>query len=151
MNQELKDRFFNKVTKTYTCWIWQGRTMRGGYGKFRIKRKEYSAHRISWEIHNDKIPKNMMVCHTCDNPPCVNPDHLFLGTCQDNMDDMKSKGRSPRGEQRPNSLLKDHDVRWIRKCYTSTNTSYEAIAMKYGVSETTIRHILNGHKWNHVI
>jgi hypothetical protein len=83
------DSFWNKVNKTSGCWIWTAAN-KDGYGRY--SNSGY-AHRISWEMHFGKIPAGMFVCHKCDNPPCVNPDHLFLGTNQDNVNDMRAKGR----------------------------------------------------------
>lgn len=75
------------------CWIWKGyRT--NGYGRFQVHDKIYLASRIGWELANGPIPKGLLVCHHCDNPPCVNPKHLFLGTYKDNIHDMLRKGRS---------------------------------------------------------
>lgn len=94
----LKDRFWSKVVKTDTCWIWigAGSTSKKGYGQIRLpgaKGRQTSAHRVSWILHRGEIPIGLDVLHKCDNPPCVNPDHLFLGTNQDNVNDKVSKGR----------------------------------------------------------
>lgn len=89
-------RFWEKVQKSDGCWVWTGATMksRGGYGAFNVgeHRVKY-AHRFSWEIHNGPIPDRMFICHHCDNPKCVRPDHLFLGDHWDNMADATFKGR----------------------------------------------------------
>jgi len=91
------ERFFNKIEKTDTCWIWTG-CLRGksGYGAFKHNKKVFDAHRFSYMIHKGQITEGMFVCHTCDNRICVNPDHLFLGTAKDNWQDGFNKGRIKR-------------------------------------------------------
>lgn len=89
-SQITRKRFFSKFSKSNSCWVWHGLKNKAGYGRFGGK----YAHRMSWEIFNNQIiPLGMLVCHHCDNPGCVNPDHLFLGTQKDNMQDMISKNR----------------------------------------------------------
>jgi hypothetical protein len=91
-------RFWSKVDKTSTCWLWTGALFRsGGYGAFRIRTTTIRAHRLAWELMREKIPRGMCVLHRCDVPACVNPDHLFLGTRADNMKDMYNKGRNVNG------------------------------------------------------
>jgi hypothetical protein len=86
-------RFWSKVVKTEACWVRTGTALPKGYTKIWWNGSMKLAHRVSWMIHFGPIPESMMVLHTCDNPPCVRPDHLFLGTNQTNMTDMISKGR----------------------------------------------------------
>jgi len=88
-----EERFWDKVQKTDTCWLWIGSTNQDGYGRFNIGGKLGGAHRYSFELHTGEIPEGMHVLHTCDTPACVRPDHLFLGTHSDNMQDMYRKRR----------------------------------------------------------
>ena len=87
------DRFWDKVDKTGECWIWTASKNKKGYGRFGFGSRAQLAHRVSWLLSNGEIPDGMLACHTCDNPPCVNPSHLWLGTQKDNVVDMSSKGR----------------------------------------------------------
>lgn len=89
----LADRFWSFVRKGDGCWEWQGHINAFGYGEIYVNRKHVRAHRLSWEINNGPVPGGLYVCHLCDNPKCVRPDHLFVGTHRDNMQDGKSKGR----------------------------------------------------------
>ena len=98
----LRERFMKKWTlePDSGCWLWTGSRRRHGYGRmYSLDRKGLSAHRVSWELFRGPIPDGLDVLHKCDNPPCVNPDHLFVGTMQDNMDDMVRKGRQARGSR----------------------------------------------------
>ena len=91
----VEERFWAKVVKSDGCWEWTAKHDKNGYGRF-SPNGQYSqvpAHRFSWELHNGPVPEGMLVCHRCDNPECTNPNHLFLGTPQDNMDDKVRKGR----------------------------------------------------------
>jgi HNH endonuclease len=132
------------------CWVWDDGRFKSGYGRFylREQRRVMLAHRLSWELRHGQIPKGLFVCHHCDNPPCVRPDHLFLGTPKDNTADMHSKGRAgvPRGENHPQAKLKVKQVLMIRDMLSS-GVPVKQIAGQFGMSERAILDIKNGKKW----
>ncbi|OLL21598.1 hypothetical protein BKE56_015630 [Rhodococcus sp. M8] len=130
------------------CWEWDGvKSNRSGYGIIQIEGRRVRVHRLSYEVHVGPIPDGMIVRHTCDNPPCLNPHHLQLGTQDDNMQDMKVRGRSSRGVARSNHKLTDRQVMEINSRSSETSKS---LAREYGVSEWTIRGIRTGKRWSHV-
>lgn len=148
-------RFWLNVKKSDGCWLWTGycNKYRFGYGSFWNHGKPGKAHRFSWEIHNGPIPKGMQVLHDCDNPPCVRPDHLFLGTQLDNLNDMRSKGRGfvpPAGtakwELHGNARLTKLQVREIRALAIKAKTHLE-LAERFGVSRTQISRIIRNERW----
>ncbi len=98
------NRFWSKVNKTDNCWNWLACKTKDGYGRIFIKDKVLLAHRVSWAIHDGQIPKGLQVLHRCDNPSCVNPAHLFLGTVSDNMRDSVAKGRNSNSKKTHCSL-----------------------------------------------
>lgn len=143
------DRFMKKIIKK-DCWEWTACTTPQGYGQFVFNGKMQGAHRVSWQIHRGSIPYGMLVCHKCDNPRCVNPDHLFLGTHKDNSVDMSSKGRGllKRGEKHPSAKLKEEDVKEIFNL--SGQLSQREIAKKFNVSQGLIQIILKHQAWENI-
>lgn len=154
LTKENRQHFFRFVKKTQKCWIWiRGRT-RGGYGKTRVNGKEVYTHRLSYEIYKGEIPKGLYVCHRCDNPPCVRPSHLFVGTMRDNILDASSKGRMPYGENHHRSKLTDLQVLWIREHavrISQNKTNYQELAATFKVHPNTIYGILKNREWRHLL
>lgn len=144
----VKDRFLEKINKTDTCWLWLGEPDDRGYGVISDLGQRIKAHRFSWIFHNGPIPAGLCVLHKCDNPPCVNPDHLFLGTKGDNIQDCKAKGRTARGESHGSARLTSEQVIAIRNSFPAIPKC--RLARIYGVTETHIREIINREKWAHI-
>ena len=145
-------RFWNKVKKTKSCWLWTGAKDPKSYGKFGWhNRRSKRCHRLAWELAHGRIPKGLQVLHRCDNPPCVNAAHLFLGTPKDNTHDAIAKNRLAHGEHHGNARLTNHDVLQIRARYNGIFGQQTAIARIYGISPTTVRDIVHGINWRHLI
>jgi len=152
------ERFWKRVSKGEGCWLWEGYKYEFGYGAIRVNGKTLKAHRFSWWLHFGAAIPKLCVCHTCDNPACVNPDHLFIGTYADNNKDRARKGRSntkytPRrvlqGEDRPQAKLKDTDVIEIRRLAMLGSRILELASM-FGVHKGTIVSIVNRKSWRNV-
>lgn len=140
----VEERFWNLIRKTNTCWIWLG-GLRRNYGQFRVGNHKVNAHRFSWEIHYGEIPEGLVVCHKCDVPFCVNPEHLFLGTQQDNLKDMFDKGRGKvRGEESGCNLLTEKEVIDI----FLSRRSHKDLAYIYDVGKSTVQCIKTGERWS---
>lgn len=157
------ERFWAKVNKDGPtpahrpeigpCWVWTASTDRKGYGLFAPFRGK-AAHRASWTYANGAIPVGMEVCHACDNPPCIRPDHLFLGTHLENMLDSKSKGRMgainpARGPDNPKTVLTADQVREIRRLRASGVTA-QSIADGLGVSRPAVSAAANRRTWKYI-
>ncbi len=155
VNAKIISKFNNRVDKSLSdCWIWTGGIGSPGYGIFYIDGKNYAAHVISYRIYKGNIPKDKIICHTCDNRACVNPEHLWLGTYKENMQDCIAKGRFKPiakrrmfGETNPQCILKESDIETIKRL-RDNGLALQKIADKYGVCRETIRKIIIGKTWN---
>lgn len=142
--EPLEDRFLRRVNKTDGCWLWSGAHYGGGYGAIPVCRNGKwgtgYAHRVSYELYRGPIPSGLYVCHACDNRLCVNPDHLWLGTHQENQADMGRKGRT----HSPAKVLSDADVARIRELLAEGRLYQREIAAQFGVGRTLISRIGTG-------
>lgn len=142
--------FENNFIRSDGCWNWHGHLRSDGYGYFFFGNQSLRAHRVSYERFKGPIPRGMFVCHACDNPRCVNPDHLWLGNPAANSADMASKGRAHRGpsvhsEEHPRSKLTSEIARSIR----SDGRAAHVIAKEHGVSASLVRGIKRGTHWKY--
>ena len=160
MDSSLIDRFLSCVNNDGSgCHEWQRATNAQGYGIFKIgRRQQFIASRVAYFIHHEEDPASLIVCHTCDNPPCCNPQHLFLGTHKDNALDSLAKGRDAaakgyrwasvnKGEQNAQAKLTESLVREIR----ATPMSQRKLAEIYGISQTQISKIVRKQAWKHIV
>jgi hypothetical protein len=130
------------ATPVEGCWEYRHSLTLSGYGRLWVDGKTRRAHRVAWELTYGPIPDGIEVCHRCDNPPCVRPDHLFLGTAEDNAADREAKGRSRGGKPRK---LSTADRAAIRAQYAAGGVTKAAIARAYGVTKTTIGRVIDHH------
>jgi len=157
VRQSPAERFWAKVQSgpDNECWKWTGAKDNLGYGRFGVDAENRSilAHRIAYELTHGAIPEGMIVCHSCDNPSCVNPAHLWLGTMSDNSQDMIKKGRgrnnTPEGEAHPMAKLSNSDVREI-VALRKQGLALNAIALQFNVRAPTIHKIVTGKNWTHI-
>lgn len=152
---DIINRFWEKVSKAdhpLDCWEWIAAGRGLGYGCLKIAGRVYDSHRLSWLIHFGDIPTGQYVCHKCDNRRCVRPDHLFLGTPQNNFDDMRSKGRERRavGERCHAAKITADIVTQIRTLALDPSLSYTDIGNLFGIERTTAAQIARGRAWKHV-
>lgn len=152
-------RFLAKTSsvKTMGCWEWIGGKYSNGYGGFRFNSKFQRAHRVAYQLFIGPISDGLCVLHHCDNPGCVRPDHLYMGTHQDNMNDKKERGKvakggrpGARGEHNALSKLTEAQVREIRLEYQEGTISQRKLGVKFGVARSTIRDIVRQRNWKYV-
>ena len=147
-SQSIEERFFGKVVQRGECLEWAGARFIGNYGKIKFGGKSFQVHRLSFEIHYGPIPPGLCVCHTCDNPPCCNPEHLFLGTKKDNAADRDRKCRDAphHGNHNGMTKLSERDVVQI----LADKRTQRVIAANYGVSRSHVGAIKRRVVWSHV-
>jgi len=160
--------FWSRVHRAgaQACWLWLGSRLPTGYGKMSFRGKAYYAHRLAWEFSRGSAPGRLCVCHTCDNPQCVNPAHLFLGSPRDNLHDAKQKGRIQSGRDHwshrmpsrvsrgsgklMSATLAEAEVLSIRTLYAAGKTTHAKLAAMFSVTDRTIGKIVRGERWKHV-
>jgi hypothetical protein len=136
--------FWSKINKKseFACWEWIRGTDTNGYGKVRFRKHIQMAHRVAWILTHGEITNKLIICHSCDNPPCCNPDHLFLGTHLDNAHDKIKKGRDKHrflyGDNHQNTTISDKDILRIRELYSTGKFTYKKLGKLFGC---TFQHI----------
>ena len=150
-----KERFWSKVVRNGSeCWGWNGGRDKDGYGKFWICERTIPAHRAMLLMLNDpdglSSYKGVLACHHCDNPGCVNPNHIYFGSSLDNVSDMIRRGRKAIGEKNGGAVLTEYDVHQIRKLYSAGDTTSRKLAKQFQVGKSTILRILRGDTWSHL-
>lgn len=146
----LAQRFWAKVNRRgpEECWEWTASRYRFGYGVIYANGKMGRSNRVAWELTNGPIPDGMEVCHRCDNPPCCNPTHLFLGTHQDNVRDCFGKGRMPRaGERNGRSKLTWESVGQMRQRLAAGGITKSELARQFGVTHEQVANVVSGRQW----
>ncbi len=136
-----KERFYSKIKKTRKCWLWTAAKNNMGYGVIGNKTGVYLAHRYSYFISKGNIPKHKSVCHTCDNPPCVNPEHLFVGSHKINAADMVRKNRVSW------ALIDLKTAEKIRRDYRRKDVIQSELGNIYGISQESVSKIINRKIW----
>lgn len=157
------ERFWSKVDRRAStdCWPWTRSLTTSGYGQFRVRTGEspQKASRVAWALTFGPISNGLLVCHRCDNPPCCNPAHLFLGTAADNLADMVAKGRQKFGGPAPGDAsvlvervrtLTDDQLIEARQC-RARGESYRSIGRRFDVHHTTILRLCNGTHWERLL
>lgn len=148
MKISVEERFWSKVNKTGTCWLWIASCFPSGYGRFNFEGTMMHASRVSWILSNGYLRQDQFVCHKCDNPSCVRLNHLWVGTQIENLNDMTNKGRRKIGEQHGSAKLIKTQVLEIRNKYKQGGVTYSDLGKLFGMSSPAIGHIIRGYSWS---
>ena len=149
MQPDFFERHAGKIDRSGECWVWTAQRDDDGYGRVQIGKTPRRPHRVAYEIAYGAIPAGALVLHRCDNPSCVRPDHLFLGTHADNVRDRDAKGRTARGSRQGGAILDEARVARMRSLRRS-GVSARRLATSFGVSEPTVYAVLSRRMWRHV-
>lgn len=148
--RDIAERFWEKVDMAGDCWIWTAGRTRGGYGLFvvtqRPLQKPWRAHRLAWTFVSGEIPDGLHVLHRCDNRLCVRPEHLFLGTNDENVADMVAKRRHAYGERNAQAKITKAQAEEVRRL-RAVGWTYERLAMRFGLTVSPVRDICKGRAW----
>ena len=149
--EERVDYFWSRLEKSTNCWLYQGFLDKSGYGYHNFCNKKWKAHRQAYFLTHGEFDSNFDVCHTCDNPPCCNPDHLWLGKAYDNIHDMLNKGRHPGvvGERNPRAILTNEIVLQIKQLKKEGLRNRD-IANRLNVDQYRVSDIVTGRSWTHI-
>ena len=152
MNINVRKRLENhsQVNEKSECIEWTGSTSPEGYGYIKVTDRTKYAHRIAYEIHKGPIPKHCVVMHVCDNPRCINPDHLVAGSIADNVADKVATGRQARGEKNGRAKLRPRQVATIRRLHRAGRLTKSQLARQYSVDRGSIGRILSRKTWKHI-
>jgi len=142
-------RLQENTAKTDTCWLWMGTRRNGGHGSMSVHDRPVYVHQLAYALNFGPIPKGEVVCHRCDNRPCLHPDHLFRGTLRDNFLDMRQKGRGVKppvhsGATHPMAHVTDEEVAEIRRLWAIGESGQRVLARRFGVSQSTIWRLAHG-------
>lgn len=143
------DRFWSKVDRGRpdACWNWTAQIDRDGYGRFRYGGKKRGAHQVSYMLCVGEIPEGLFVCHSCDNPRCVNPAHLWVGTALDNNRDKVRKGRGLDGEKNGRSVLSVRQIADVRRRYAAGGVLQRELAEELGITQVQVSRIVRHQQW----